>query len=94
MRLELSVGLVLAQCVDASCSGEFIGAFALDAGGRFAKAVSDFNGTRAGDVFVVNFGAHYRDGPESDAMFRSDVFPILEAMATFAEEEDVTMVWR
>ena len=56
--------------------------------------MGDYNGTRPGDVFVVNFGAHYRDGPESDMKFRNEIFPILEEMARFAEEEDVTMVWR
>lgn len=61
---------------------------------RFTNAVGDYNGTRAGDVFVVNFGAHYREKPEDDVRFRNEIFPILEDMAKFGEEEDVTMVWR
>lgn len=61
---------------------------------RFTNALSDYNGTRPGDVFVVNFGAHYRETPEGDEQFRNEVFPILEDMARFGGEEDVTMVWR
>lgn len=56
--------------------------------------MADYNGTRPGDVFVVNFGAHYRETEEGDEMFRNDVFPVLEEMAAFGEAEDVTMVWR
>lgn len=61
---------------------------------RFARALTNYNGTRPGDVFVVNFGAHYRDTPEEDENFRREVFPVLDEMAKFGEEEDVTMVWR
>lgn len=83
---ELIWDFILSVCLSLSLSGLAVT--------RFSTAVGDYNGTRPGDVFVVNFGAHYRDGPESDMKFRNEIFPILEEMARFAEEEDVTMVWR
>lgn len=59
---------------------------------RFKTALTDYNGTRAGDVFVVNFGSHFRETLEGDQMFKDAVFPILEEMATLGDE--ATMVWR
>ncbi|CAB1114035.1 unnamed protein product [Ectocarpus sp. CCAP 1310/34] len=56
------------------------------------RAVSDFNETRASDIFVVNFGGHYHDFPEEDDSFKRDVFPILDEMAVLGEK--ATVVWR
>ena len=60
--------------------------------GRLHRAVLDYNETRASDIFVVNFGAHYHDNPEDDAKFRAHVSPILDAMAELGEH--ATVVWR
>ncbi|CAM9461906.1 unnamed protein product, partial [Ectocarpus fasciculatus] len=57
-----------------------------------SRAVSDFNETRASDVFVVNFGGHYHDFPEEDDSFKRDVFPILDEMAVLGEK--ATVIWR
>lgn len=59
---------------------------------RFFKAVSEYNETRASDVFVVNFGAHYHETPEQDVKFKEAVFPILDAMAELGNS--ATVVWR
>ncbi|CAN0416926.1 unnamed protein product, partial [Ectocarpus fasciculatus] len=56
------------------------------------KAASDFNETRASDVFVVNFGGHYHDIPEDDEEFKTDMIPVLEDMAVLGEK--ATVVWR
>ncbi|CAN0195212.1 unnamed protein product, partial [Ectocarpus sp. 4 AP-2014] len=56
------------------------------------KAASDFNGTRASDVFVVNFGGHYHDLPEDDEEFKTDMIPVLQDMAVLGES--ATVVWR
>ncbi|CAM9472212.1 unnamed protein product [Ectocarpus sp. 4 AP-2014] len=56
------------------------------------RAASDFNETRASDIFVVNFGGHYHDFPEEDDDFKRDVFPILDEMAVLGEK--ATVVWR
>lgn len=60
--------------------------------GRFEKAVRDFNGTRASDVYVVNFGAHYHLTPEDDASFKSDTASLLDSMAELGD--NATVVWR
>lgn len=59
---------------------------------RFERALSDYNGTRPGDVFVVNFGPHFHNTPEGDQLFKDMVFPVLDEMAALAGE--ATMVWR
>ena len=59
---------------------------------RFSRAVKDFNETRASDVFVVNFGAHYEETPEGDEAFKGVVFPILDEMAEIGKT--ATVVWR
>lgn len=56
------------------------------------RALSDFNGTRASDVIVINFGAHYHETPEADEEFKADVANLLSDMARFGG--DATMVWR
>ncbi|CAM9273022.1 unnamed protein product [Hapterophycus canaliculatus] len=61
-------------------------------GDWFDRAVRDYNETRASDVIVVNFGAHYRATPQGDEDFRQDVFPILDGMAKLGEK--ATVVWR
>lgn len=92
-RIALYLSLL---CVDVfipvDSSGLFAGAGW--AACRFINALTDYNGTRPGDVFVVNFGGHYRPTQEGDETFRRDVFPLLEQMAKVGEEEDVTVVWR
>lgn len=59
---------------------------------RFDKAVSEYNETRASDVFVVNFGAHYHHTELDEEAFKTDVFPILDAMAELGR--NATVVWR
>jgi len=56
--------------------------------------VRDYNETRASDVFVVNFGAHYHypPGNNQDEQFKADVAPILDAMAELGDK--ATVVWR
>lgn len=56
------------------------------------RAVSDFNQTRASDIFVINFGAHYHDTAEADESFKADVAPILDDMARLGET--ATVIWR
>lgn len=60
--------------------------------GRFSRAVLDYNETRASDVFVVNFGAHYPATPEGDEEFKEDIFPLLDDMAVVGET--ATVIWR
>ena len=64
------------------------------AAARFTQAVRDYNETRASDVFVVNFGAHYNfpPGEDDNEKFKADVFPILDAMAELGDK--ATVVWR
>ncbi|CAM9694243.1 unnamed protein product [Scytosiphon promiscuus] len=57
-----------------------------------SRAVLDYNETRASDVFVVNFGAHYPATPEGDEEFKQAVFPLLDEMAVLGET--ATAVWR
>lgn len=52
----------------------------------------DYNGTRASDVIVVNFGGHYHHNPKDDARFKADVAPILDAMGELGDK--ATVVWR
>ena len=59
---------------------------------RVERSLSDFNETRASDVFVINFGAHYHDTKEGDAEFKIDMAHVLDDMARFGEA--ATMVWR
>ncbi len=61
---------------------------------RLAKALLDFNETRASDVFVVNFGGHYHypPGNNEDEKFKAQVFPVLDALAELGEK--ATVVWR
>ena len=59
---------------------------------RFTKALKDFNDTRASDIIVVNFGAHYHETPEGDQQFKDAVFPILDEMAEVGKT--ATVVWR
>lgn len=59
--------------------------------GRFETAVRDYNETRASDVFVVNFGAHYH-GAQEDADFKRDIGPLLDSMAEVGKT--ATVVWR
>ncbi|CAM9780401.1 unnamed protein product [Ectocarpus sp. 6 AP-2014] len=56
------------------------------------KAASDFNETRASDVFVVNFGGHYHDIPEDDEEFKTDMIPVLQDMAVLGQ--NATVIWR
>lgn len=58
----------------------------------FTKALKDFNDTRASDIIVVNFGAHYHETPEGDQQFKDAVFPILDEMAEVGKT--ATVVWR
>eukprot|EP00752_Nemacystus_decipiens_P008399 g7509.t1 len=58
----------------------------------FSRAAKDFNETRASDVFVVNFGAHYEETPEGDETFKATVFPVLAEMAEIGKT--ATVVWR
>ncbi|CAN0116211.1 unnamed protein product [Scytosiphon promiscuus] len=53
-------------------------------------AVRDYNETRASDVYVVNFGAHYR--AYNDDKFKRDMFSLLDDMAKLGET--ATVVWR
>ena len=59
---------------------------------RFSRAIKDFNETRASDVFVVNFGAHYHETPEGDRDFKDAVLPMLDEMAEIGKT--ATVVWR
>lgn len=59
---------------------------------RFRRAIADFNETRASDIFVINFGAHYHETPEGDQQFKDAVFPILDEMAEVGKT--ATVVWR
>lgn len=52
----------------------------------------DNNETRASDVYVVNFGAHYRGTPEGDFMFKQEIPPLLDSMAKLGDK--ATVVWR
>lgn len=52
----------------------------------------DYNDTRASDVIVVNFGAHYHFNREDEARFKADVAPILDAMGELGDK--ATVVWR
>ncbi|CBN77628.1 expressed unknown protein [Ectocarpus siliculosus] len=56
------------------------------------RALRDYNETRASDVVVVNFGAHYRSTPEGEESFKRDVSSILDDMAEIGET--ATVVWR
>ncbi|CAN0086191.1 unnamed protein product [Ectocarpus sp. 12 AP-2014] len=56
------------------------------------KALRDYNETRASDVVVINFGAHYRSTPEGEESFKRDVSSILDDMAEIGET--ATVVWR
>lgn len=59
---------------------------------RVERSLSDFNETRASDIFVINFGAHYHDTPEGEARFRFDTTRVLNDMARFGDT--ATMIWR
>ncbi len=61
---------------------------------RFQRAVREVNETRESDVFVVNFGAHYHYAPgkNEDEQFKTDIAPILDAMAELGDK--ATVVWR
>lgn len=60
--------------------------------GKFLRALRDYSETKADDVYVVNFGAHYHGTPEGDAKFKRDIGPLLESMAEVGEK--ATVVWR
>lgn len=57
---------------------------------RFNTAVRDYNETRASDVYVVNFGAHYR--PYKDEEFKEGIFALLDDMAELGKT--ATVIWR
>lgn len=57
---------------------------------RLRRAAADYNETRASDVFVINFGAHFRDKDEED--FREDMSKLLDDMGKLADK--ATVVWR
>lgn len=53
---------------------------------------ADFNDTRASDIFVVNFGAHFPETPEGDTSFKMETSDVLDHMATLGET--ATVIWR
>ncbi|CAN0474823.1 unnamed protein product [Ascophyllum nodosum] len=57
-----------------------------------ARAAADYNETRSSDVFVVNFGAHYRETEDGEREFKEDMGNILLDMGKMSEV--ATMVWR
>lgn len=56
------------------------------------KVLADFNETRASDIFVINFGAHFPGTAEGEEDFKLEVSRVLEDMATLGER--ATVVWR
>lgn len=59
---------------------------------RLIRALRDFNETRASDVIIVNFGAHYHDNDEDDERFRLDMGYLLDQMGAIAD--NATVIWR
>ena len=59
---------------------------------RLSKVIADFNETRASDIFVINFGAHFPDDVEGEEKFKRETASVLDDMATLGET--ATVVWR
>lgn len=59
---------------------------------RLSRVTADFNGTRASDIYVINFGAHFHDTPKGDEDFKRDASALLDGMARLGER--ATVIWR
>lgn len=52
----------------------------------------NYNETRPSDVYVVNFGAHYKEYGEENEMFKKHTSALLDRMGEVSET--ATVVWR
>lgn len=54
--------------------------------------LSNYNETRPSDVYVVNFGAHYKDYGDENELFKVHTAALLDRMGEVSDK--ATVVWR